>query len=227
MPRTVLVIDDEPDLLKLVEYNLGKDGWLVLTARDGEAGLATARQQAPQVVLLDVMMPGLDGWEVLKRLRADAKTASIPVLMLTAKGQEADRVLGLELGADDYIVKPFSVRELAARIKAVRRRFESASRPGEVLRVGPLSIDSGRREAAVGGRALTLTTTEFNLLRALAEKPGRVFTREDLIASARGEDAVVTDRTIDVHVAALRKKLAKHAELLETVRGVGYRWRAS
>lgn len=225
MARTVLVIDDEPDLLKLVEYNLGKDGWLVLTARDGEAGLAMARQQAPQVVLLDVMMPGLDGWEVLKRLRADARTASIPVLMLSAKGQEADRVLGLELGADDYLVKPFSVRELAARIKAVRRRFESAAHPGEVVKAGAITIDSGRREATAAGKALALTTTEFDLLRALAERPGRVFSRDDLISAARGDDAVITDRTVDVHIAAIRRKLGKHAEALETVRGVGYRLR--
>jgi DNA-binding response OmpR family regulator len=223
MPKTVLVIDDEPDLVRLVEYNLGKEGYLVLSARDGESGLKLARDQSPQAILLDVMLPGADGWEVCKRLRADPKTAGVPIIMLTAKAQEADRVLGLELGADDYLTKPFSVRELAARIKAVRRRLDAGSRPGEVVKAGPLSIDSGRREAAVGGKPMALTATEFNLLRALAQKPGRVFPREDLIAAARGEEVVILDRTIDVHVVSIRRKLGKHAKLLETVRGVGYR----
>lgn len=223
MPATVLVIDDEADLARLVEYNLGKEGYLVLSAREGEAGLKLAREQNPQAILLDVMMPGLDGWEVLKRLRAEPRTARIPVLMLTAKTQEADRVLGLELGADDYLSKPFSVRELAARIKAVRRRAEVAASPGEVVRAGPLTLDAGRRTVELAGKPLELTTTEFNLLQTLARRPGRVFSREDLIASARGDEAVVTDRTVDVHVAAIRRKLGKRAGLVETVRGVGYR----
>jgi DNA-binding response OmpR family regulator len=216
-----MVIDDEPDLVRLVEYNLQKEGYVVLTARDGETGLKLARQHAPQVVLLDVMMPGADGWEVCKRLRAEPKTAAIPIIMLTAKAQESDRILGLELGADDYMTKPFSVRELTARIKAVRRRFERDV--GEVVRVGPLSLDSGRREALLAGKPMTLTTTEFNLLRAMAERPGRVFAREDLISAARGDEAIVTDRTVDVHVASIRRKLGKHGRLVETVRGVGYR----
>jgi two-component system phosphate regulon response regulator PhoB len=223
MVSTVLVIDDEPDLVRLVEYNLTKEGYLVLTARDGEAGLKAARRQTPQAILLDVMMPGLDGWETLKRLRADPRTAPIPVLMLTAKGQEADRVLGLELGADDYLVKPFSVRELSARLKAVRRRLEAAARPAEVVRAGPIALDSGRREATAGGKPVELTTTQFNLLRELARRPGRVFSRDDLIAAARGDETVVTDRTVDVHVAAIRRKLGRHGGLIQTVRGVGYR----
>jgi len=223
--RTVLVIDDEPELGRLIDYNLTKAGYLVLTARDGEAGLAAARKHAPDLVVLDVMMPGLDGWEVCKRLRQEPSTAALPILMLTAKAEESDRVLGLELGADDYLTKPFSVRELAARVKALLRRAEATAAPAEVLKAGPLVIDAGRRSVTAAGKEVVLTTTEFNLLRALAERRGRVVSREDLISLARGHDATVVDRTVDVHVAALRRKLGKHGELIETVRGVGYRLR--
>jgi two-component system phosphate regulon response regulator PhoB len=223
MAKTVLVIDDEPELAKLVDYNLTKAGYLVLTARDGEAGLAAARRHSPDLVILDVMMPGLDGWEVCKRLRAEPSTAGTPVLMLTAKAEEADRVLGLELGADDYLVKPFGIRELAARVKALLRRAEGASTSPEVIKVGKIVIDAGRRTVNAGGKDVELTTTEFEILRALAAARGRVITREDLISKARGDDVAVVDRTVDVHVAALRRKLGKHGEALETVRGVGYR----
>ena len=225
MARTVLVIDDEPELGRLIDYNLTKAGYLVLTARDGESGLAAARKHAPDLVVLDVMMPGLDGWEVCKRLRQEPSTAALPILMLTAKAEESDRVLGLELGADDYLTKPFSVRELAARVKALLRRAEATAAPAEVLKAGPLVIDAGRRSVTAAGKEVVLTTTEFNLLRALAERRGRVVSREDLISLARGHDATVVDRTVDVHVAALRRKLGKHGELIETVRGVGYRLR--
>jgi two-component system phosphate regulon response regulator PhoB len=225
MPRTVLVIDDEPEMLKLLDYNLTRAGYAVLTARDGESGLAAARRHAPDLVILDIMMPGLDGLEVCKRLRQEPVTASRPILMLTAKAEEADRVLGLELGADDYVVKPFGMRELLARVKALLRRAESGPEGTEVLRVGRLVIDSGKRQVTAAGKAVALTTTEFNLLRALAERPGRVRSREDLIGAARGEDAEVVDRTVDVHVAALRRKLGKLGDMIETVRGVGYRLR--
>jgi two-component system phosphate regulon response regulator PhoB len=225
MPRTVLVIDDEPEMLRLLDYNLTRAGYAVLTARDGESGLAAARRHAPDLVILDIMMPGLDGLEVCKRLRQEPVTAPRPILMLTAKAEEADRVLGLELGADDYLVKPFGMRELLARVKALLRRAEGGSEPAEILRVGRLVIDSGRRQVTAAGKAVALTTTEFNLLRALAERPGRVKSREDLIGAARGEDAEVVDRTVDVHVAALRRKLGKLGDMIETVRGVGYRLR--
>ena len=223
MAKTVLVIDDEPELAKLVDYNLTKAGYLVLTARDGEAGLAAVRKHAPDLVVLDVMMPGLDGWEVCKRLRQEPSTAATPVLMLTAKAEEADRVLGLELGADDYLVKPFSVRELAARVKALLRRADSSGPAPELLKAGKIQIDVGRRTVHAAGKDVVLTTTEFEILRALALARGRVITREDLISKARGDDATVIDRTVDVHVAALRRKLGKQGELIETVRGVGYR----
>lgn len=225
MPRTVLVIDDEPEMLRLLDYNLTRAGYAVLTARDGDSGLAAARRHAPDLIILDVMMPGLDGLEVCKRLRQDPAMASRPVLMLTARAEESDRVLGLELGADDYVVKPFGMRELLARVKALLRRAEGPPAGGEVLKVGRLVIDSGRRLVTAAGKPVALTATEFNLLRALAERPGRVKSREDLISAARGEDAAVVDRTVDVHVAALRRKLGKLGEAIETVRGVGYRLR--
>jgi len=221
--RTILVIDDEPELVKLLDYNLSKAGYLVLSARDGESGLAAARKHAPDAIILDVMMPGLDGWEVCKRLRQDPSTSALPVLMLTAKADEGDRVLGLELGADDYVGKPFGVRELLARVKALLRRSEVASSSPEVLKTGKIVIDSSRRTVTASGKPVALTATEFNLLKALAEREGRVISREDLLSLARGDEVAVMDRTVDVHVAALRKKLGKMGEMIETVRGVGYR----
>jgi len=223
LARTILVIDDEPELVKLLDYNLTKAGYLVLSARDGENGLAAARKHAPDAIVLDVMMPGLDGWEVCKRLRQDPSTSALPILMLTAKGDEGDRVLGLELGADDYVTKPFGVRELLARVKALLRRSEVASASPEVIKSGKIAVDSSRRTVTVAGKPVALTATEFNLLKSLAEKEGRVISREDLLSLARGDEVAVMDRTVDVHVAALRKKLGKHGEMIETVRGVGYR----
>ncbi len=225
MAKTILVIDDEDELLKLLDYNLTKAGYLALSAKDGPAGLSMARRHAPDLVILDVMMPGMDGWEVCKALRKEPATAAVPILMLTAKAEEADRVLGLELGADDYVVKPFGVREVLARVKALLRRSEAGSEPSEVLKVDKLAIDSGRRTVAAAGKPVDLTATEFNLLRALMERPGRVLSREELIARARGEDAAATDRTVDVHVSSLRRKLGKLGEMIETVRGIGYRLR--
>jgi len=221
--RTILVIDDEPELVKLLDYNLTKAGYLVLSAKDGENGLAAARKHSPDAIILDVMMPGLDGWEVCKRMRTDPSTSAIPILMLTAKAEEGDRVLGLELGADDYVTKPFGVRELLARVKALLRRSEIATASPEVVKSGKIVIDSSRRTVTVSGKPVALTATEFNLLKSLAEKEGRVISREDLLSLARGDDVAVMDRTVDVHVAALRKKLGKQGEMIETVRGVGYR----
>lgn len=223
MPKTILIIDDEPELIKLLDYNLTRAGYLVLSARNGESGLASARQHAPDLIILDVMMPEMDGWEVCRRLRQEPATAAVPLLMLTAKAEESDRVVGLELGADDYVTKPFGVKELVARVKALLRRAQKSSEPAEVVRAGPFVIDGGRRAVTSAGKKVDLTATEFNLLRALAERPGRVLSREDLITLARGEDATVIDRTVDVHVASLRKKLGKHGALIETVWGVGYR----
>jgi DNA-binding response OmpR family regulator len=223
MPRTILVIDDEPELRKLLDYNLSKAGYLVLTAAEGQEGLALARRQVPDLILLDVMMPGLDGLETCKRLRADPATASVPLIMLTAKGEEGDRVLGLELGADDYVAKPFGVRELVARVKALLRRSEGVHASSEVLRSGKIVVDVGRHLVNAAGKIVELTSTEFKLLQALAQRPGRVFSRESLLSEARGDDATSMDRTIDVHMVSLRRKLGKAGEAIETVRGVGYR----
>jgi DNA-binding response OmpR family regulator len=221
--RTILVIDDEPELVKLLDYNMTKAGYLVLSAKDGENGLAAARKHSPDAIILDVMMPGLDGWEVCKRLRTDPSTSALPILMLTAKAEEGDRVLGLELGADDYVTKPFGVRELLARVKALLRRSEIATASPEVIKSGKIVIDSSRRTVTVAGKPVALTATEFNLLKSLAEKEGRVISREDLLSLARGDEVAVMDRTVDVHVAALRKKLGRQGDMIETVRGVGYR----
>ncbi|MBI5360252.1 MAG: response regulator transcription factor [Planctomycetes bacterium] len=221
--KTILVIDDEKDLIKLVDHNLSRDGYLVLGASDGIQGLATAKKQKPDIVLLDIMLPGIDGLDVCKKLKSDADTAHIPVIMLTARAQETDKVLGLELGADDYITKPFSPRELAARVKAVLRRFEAVGK-NEILKTCGLIIDYAGRAVLCNGRKIELTNTEFNLLWHLANRPGRVVTRDDLISAGRGDDAVVIDRTIDVHIASLRKKLGRNKNIVETVRGVGYKF---
>jgi len=221
----VLVIDDEKDLLELVRYNLTKEGYDVIAAQKGEAGLEIAFQHKPDLILLDVMMPGMDGLEVCRRLRGDERTGRIPLIMLTARGAESDRVVGLELGADDYVTKPFSPRELIARVRAVMRRVHAAAEPREVRRHGDLVLDSGRHEVTYRGKPIPLTATEFRILEYLLSRPGRVLSRSDILESALGDDVAVTDRTVDVHVTAIRRKLGRAGELLETVRGFGYRFR--
>jgi two-component system, OmpR family, alkaline phosphatase synthesis response regulator PhoP len=222
---TILVIDDEKDLTELVRYNLQKEGFIVRCARDGEAGLASASGDTPDLVLVDLMMPGMDGLEVCRRLRSDPRTAAVPIIMLTAKSGESDRVVGLELGADDYVTKPFSPRELAARIKAVLRRASPQVAVRATIRRGELTIDPIRREVSCGGKNIVVTASEFRLLHFMAAHPGRVFSRSELIDGVLGRDIAVVDRTIDVHVTALRKKLGCSGELIETVRGFGYRFR--
>jgi len=221
----ILVIDDEKDLIELVCYNLEKEGFMVTGAQDGEQGLAAARQELPDVVIIDYMLPGIDGLEVCRSLRSDNRTASIPLIMLTAKSAESDRILGLELGADDYVTKPFSPRELAARIKALIRRASLPQTPPEIIRFGGLAIDSGHREVSCEGVSIPLTATEFRLLQFLAGHPGRVYSRNQLIDHALGRDISVTDRTIDVHITGLRRKLGICGEWIETVRGFGYRFK--
>jgi len=222
---SVLVIDDEKDLLELVRYNLEKEGYDVIAAADGTSGLEIAREHAPDLVVLDLMMPGVDGLEVCRQLRQDARTARLPVIMLTAKATEADRIVGLEMGADDYLTKPFSPRELVARIKALLRRTSAAEQPHEVIRVGPLAIDIHRHEVVCGGREISLTATEFRILQLLATRAGRVLSRDQIIDSALGRDSSVFDRTVDVHITAIRRKLGRDADLVETVRGFGYKLR--
>jgi len=224
---TILVIDDEKDLIELVSYNLEKEGYLVKGALDGESGLATAVRDAPDIIIVDLMLPGIDGLEVCQRLRSETRTARIPIIMLTAKSAEPDRIVGLELGADDYVTKPFSPRELAARIKAVLRRTsaQSVSAPSAVIRRDKLTIDLDRREVSCEGNSIVLTPTEFRLLHFLADHPGRVFSRSELIDAALGQEVSVVDRTIDVHITGLRKKLGDYGEWIETVRGFGYRFK--
>ncbi len=219
-----MVIDDERDLIELVQYNLEKEGFHVISAIDGEAGLALASEENPDVVLVDLMLPGIDGLEVCQRLRKSERTAGIPLIMLTAKSSESDRVVGLELGADDYVTKPFSPRELAARVKAVLRRTSTQKPASDILRRGGLSVDLARHEVTCNDEPVSLTATEFRLLQFLASRPGRVFSRADIIDGALGRDVVVLDRTIDVHVMSLRRKLGQCGDWIETVRGFGYKF---
>lgn len=224
-PR-VLVVDDEEDILELVRYNLAKEGYRVQCVATGEEALAAARQGVPDLVVLDLMLPGVDGLEVCRILRRDPKTSHVPILMLTAKGEEADVVAGLELGADDYVTKPFSPRVLAARVKAVLRR-RSALTPEESVTVHArdIVINPQRHEVLVRGKPVTLTYVEFRLLHYLARRPGWVFTRQQIIDNVRGDNYPVTDRSVDVQVVGLRRKLGPCADYIETVRGVGYRFK--
>jgi two-component system alkaline phosphatase synthesis response regulator PhoP len=224
---TVLVIDDESDLIELIRYNLEKDGFEVRGAGDGESGVSSAFHNPPDVILLDLMLPGMDGLEVCRRIRGDSRTSAVPIIMLTARGAEPDRIVGLEMGADDYVTKPFSPRELTARVKALLRRTTSKEIVSEVFHRGELRIDLARREVICGDSPITVTATEFKLLQFLASRPGRVFSRGELIDGVLGRDVAVLDRTIDVHVVSLRKKLKRCGHLIETVRGFGYRLRES
>jgi DNA-binding response OmpR family regulator len=226
MPKaTVLVIDDEKDLIELVRYNLEKEGFRVMSALDGEAGVALATREQPDVVLVDLMLPGIDGLEVCGRLRAGDRTSGIALIMLTAKTSESDRVVGLEMGADDYVTKPFSPRELAARVKAVLRRTSPRKPDPERLQHGGLKIDLARHEVSCEDEPVALTATEFRLLRFLASRPARVFSRAEIINAVLGSDVEVLDRTVDVHVVSLRRKLGRCGDWIETVRGFGYRFR--
>ena len=222
--ESVLVVDDEEDILQLVSYNLAREGYKLRCAATGEEALSMARGELPALILLDLMLPGTDGLEVCKLLKADPRTAGVPIIMLTAKGEEADVVTGLELGADDYMTKPFSPRVLVARVRAVLRRgAASATDDRAVVKVGELVIDPGRHEVMARGESVELTFTEFRILHLLARRPGWVFTRYQIVDGVRGADAIVTDRSVDVHIVSLRRKLGDLSDYVETVRGVGYR----
>jgi two-component system phosphate regulon response regulator PhoB len=222
----ILVIDDEEDILELLRFNLTKEGYRVCSASTGEEALSVARTERPDLVLLDLMLPGIDGLEVARRLKADPLTRSVPILMLTAKGEEADIVTGLEVGAEDYITKPFSPKVLIARVRAVLRRKGAAPVDDkEVLAVHDLLIHPGRREVLVKGKPVPLTFTEFGILNFLARRPGWVFTRSQIVDAVRGDEYFVTDRAVDVQIVGLRKKLGSAAKAIETVRGVGYRFK--
>jgi len=221
---TVLVVDDEIDILELVEYNLSKAGLEVETVETGEEAIQLARSIFPDAIVLDLMLPGVDGLEVCRRLKADDRTREIPILMLSAKGEESDVVTGLNLGADDYVVKPFSPRVLVARVQAVlRRRDQDDPSDDEVIRIGELLVHPGRHEITVQGDQVALTYTEFGILRLLAKRRGWVFTRSQIVEAVQGQNVAVTDRSVDVHIVSLRRKLRDYGKLIETVRGVGYR----
>lgn len=221
----ILVVEDDRSLADVLDYNLRQEGYETFVANDGQDGLNQSKLRAPDLVVLDVMLPVIDGLEICRRVRADPVTKKQLVLMLTAKGEETDQVAGFSVGADDYVAKPFSVRVLLERVKALLRRRGGSSQPGDVLVSQGILIDRERHRATVDETVLDLTPSEFGLLEALIRQPGRVFSRSELIDAALGGDSLVLERTIDVHVRALRKKLESHADLVETVRGVGYRFR--
>jgi two-component system, OmpR family, alkaline phosphatase synthesis response regulator PhoP len=226
--ETVLVVDDERDILELVKYNLDKEGYQVTVVTTGEDALLATRSRMPDIIVLDLMLPGVDGLEVCRRLKADPKTRGIPIVMLTAKGDEADVVAGLELGAADYVTKPFSPRVLTARIRAVLRRGVMDEASGSTIRIKDLAINPGRHEVTVHDKPVDLTATEFRIMLFLARRPGWVFTRQQIVDAAQGDDVFVserfvTDRSVDVHIVSLRRKLSECGSYIETVRGVGYR----
>jgi len=224
MAERILVVDDEPDLLELVRFNLDQAGYRVDTAQSGREAMTMLRRSAPDLVVLDLMLPDLSGEEVCRQLRADVQLAHLPVIMLTAKSEEVDRVVGFELGADDYVTKPFSPRELVLRIRAVLRRGSGPQPAGGPLERGALRLDPERHRCTVQDQEITLTAKEFQLLESLMRRPGRVMTREKLLDEVWGSDIAVTTRTIDTHLKRLREKLGVAADLIETVRGVGYRF---
>jgi len=224
MGARILVIDDEPDLLELVRVGLTQAGYIVETASTGNEALAALRRAPPDLILLDVMLPDLSGTELCSRIRADQRLAAVPIIMLTAKSKEIDRVVGLEVGADDYVTKPFSPRELALRVRAVLRRRAPSGERVRVVEHGVLRVDPESHRASVAGQEIVLTAKEFQLLLALMTRPGRVMTRERLLDEVWGSDITVTSRTIDTHLKRLREKLGVAGPLVETVRGVGYRF---
>jgi two-component system, OmpR family, alkaline phosphatase synthesis response regulator PhoP len=222
--KKILVVDDEEDILELVRYNLAREGYNVLCASSGEDGLKAAKSEKPDLIVLDLMLPGIDGLDVTRRLKGDPVTRKIPIVMLTAKGEESDIVAGLELGAEDYITKPFSPRVLVARVKAALRRelkHETAER--EVIQIHEITVHPGRHEVLVNEKPVQLTFTEFGILYFLVKRPGWVFTRNQIVDAVRGDDYYVTDRSVDVQIVGLRKKLGKAGKHIETVRGVGYK----
>ncbi len=220
----ILVVDDEPDALEVLGFKLKEAGYAPIFAKDGGRAITAARDERPALIVLDLMLPEIDGLEVCKILRRDPATAMIPIIMLTARAAEMERVLGLELGADDYVTKPFSPRELVLRIKKLLARAKAADEPVTMIRIGQLEIDVPRHEVKIGGEAVTLTATEFKLLEILARRRGRVQTRDRLLQDVWGYENPIDSRTVDTHMRRLREKIGAAASYLETIRGVGYRF---
>lgn len=226
MTRTkILIVDDEADIRELVHLNLAREGYEILDCESGEQALSQARAKSPDLIVLDLMLPGIDGLEVCRRLKADPKTACIPVVMLTAKGEDSDVITGLEVGADDYVTKPFSGKVLVARVRRLLRRTTQSADEQETIKVHDLTIDPSRHEVWAGDRKVELTRTEFNILRTLARRPGLVLSRYQIVDCVHGDDYPVTDRAVDVQIVSLRKKLGPCGKYIETVRGVGYRFK--
>ena len=227
MPReSILVVEDEDDIAELIRYNLEKDNFTVTVAVSGEKGVEAARRKRPDLILLDLMLPGMNGLEVCRTIKADRSTSDIPIVMVTARGEESDIVAGLELGAEDYVTKPFGLKELLARVRAVlRRRAVRIPTEDEPLRLHEIEIHPGRHEVRAGSEGVVLTNTEFRILHFLARQPGWVFTRYQIVDGIRGENYPVTERAVDVQIVALRRKLGGFGGLIETVRGVGYRFK--
>ncbi|MGQ9456226.1 MAG: response regulator [Armatimonadota bacterium] len=222
----VLVIDDEEDISRLVEHHLNAEGYIVLRAANGEEGIATAKTEKPDLIILDLMLPGIDGLDVCRILKRGEATAKIPIIMLTAKSDEADIVAGLELGADDYVVKPFSPKVLVARVRTALRRARSPEiQADQIIQIAGISIDPHKMQVSINGKSVELTLTEFRIIHALARKPGWVLTRDQIVSESRGDDTEVTDRSVDVHIVSLRRKLGHAGSMIETVRGVGYRFK--
>ena len=221
----ILIVEDDRSLAEVLDYNLRQDGYQTVVANDGQDGLHQAKLRSPDLVVLDLMLPMVDGLEICRRLRADPVTRNILVLMLTAKSEETDEVVGFSVGTDDYVSKPFSVKVLLERIRALLRRRDGTQANGSILVSQGVMVDRERHRVTVNEKLLDLTPSEFGLLEALVRQPGRVFSRSELIDAALGGDSLVLERTIDVHIRSLRKKLGPHAVLVETVRGIGYRFR--
>jgi DNA-binding response OmpR family regulator len=225
--KKIVIIEDEPDILEVLSYNLKREGFDVFSATNGPLGLSLVEKELPDLLLLDLMLPGLDGIDICSAIKNNPASQNTLIIMVTAKGEESDIVLGLGVGADDYITKPFSPKELVARVKAVLRRGQLVDTvsQSEKIQVGDLSIDTSKFEVYIGSNEIRLTATEFRLLHYLASNPGRVFSREQLLSRAMGDDVVVVDRNIDVHIRGIRKKMDIDPPLIETIRGVGYRLR--
>ena len=223
--KKIIVVEDEPDLVDVVTYNLEREGYSVLASQRGDEGLNLIRSEAPDLVLLDLMLPGMDGLSICRQMKSDSSTKEIPIIIASAKGEESDVVIGLEMGADDYLAKPFSPRELLARIRAVLRRgAPTADVRDDRIVIRDLTIDSRKHEVKINNVVVSLTSTEFKLLHHLASSRGRAFSREQLLNRVVGMGVVVVDRNIDVHIRALRKKLGNHSDMIQTIRGVGYRF---
>ena len=226
--KKLLIIEDDRSLANVVEYNFANSGYEVFCARDGQDGINQARNRMPDIILLDLMIPVIDGIEVCRQLRAESTTRETPIIMVTAKSEEVDQLIGFSVGADDYVIKPFSVRVLMEKVKTLLRRHARSQGTGlDIVTSGPVEVDRGRHRVLVDQKQLELTPSEFRLLDTLIRHPGRAFERSELLNAALGADTLALERTIDVHIRSLRKKLGVHADVIQTVRGVGYRFRES